>query len=173
MACRKRLRCPRDILRDDPAGECILSGINWSPVGVVRLFISGESWYERTEQILGLKEGAPPPAEGACGGGHQEGGHGGHHSMAFFRLDTRASFALSREGLAQAPEIGPILADRAKSLSRAPEKEDVLILAHGPGDDAENQRWIAAMKSRPSYGEVYQTFNGFVASTKGQAFATL
>ena len=34
-------------------------------------------------------------------------------------------------------------------------------------------RWVAAMKSRPSYGEVYQTFNGFAASTKGQAFTTL
>jgi glutathione S-transferase len=34
-------------------------------------------------------------------------------------------------------------------------------------------RWLAAMKSRPSYAEIYQTFNGFVASTKGQAFATL
>ncbi len=34
-------------------------------------------------------------------------------------------------------------------------------------------RWIAAMKGRPSYAEVYQTFNGFVASTKGQAFAVL
>ena len=34
-------------------------------------------------------------------------------------------------------------------------------------------RWIAAMKGRPSYAEVYQAFNGFVASTKGQAFAVL
>jgi glutathione S-transferase len=34
-------------------------------------------------------------------------------------------------------------------------------------------RWVAAMKSRPSYGEVYQTFNGFAASTKGQAFTAL
>jgi len=34
-------------------------------------------------------------------------------------------------------------------------------------------RWLAAMKGRPSYAEVYQTFNGFVASTQGQAFAAL
>lgn len=116
-------------------------------IGVVRLFISGESWYERTEQILGLRPGAPPAAEGACGGsGHA--GHGGHHSMELFRLDTRSSFALSTEGLAEAPEIGPILADRARSLSRVPEKEDVLILAHGPADDAENQRWLAAIDAR-------------------------
>lgn len=68
--------------------------------------------------------------------------------MAFFRIDSRASFVLSAQGLSDAPEIGPILADRAKSRSRMPEKEDVLILAHGPGDDAENQRWIAAIDAR-------------------------
>jgi glutathione S-transferase len=32
-------------------------------------------------------------------------------------------------------------------------------------------RWIAAMKARPSYGEIYQVFNGFVESTKSQQFA--
>jgi len=31
-------------------------------------------------------------------------------------------------------------------------------------------RWIAAMKARPSYAAVYAGFNGFVASTKDQAF---
>jgi glutathione S-transferase len=31
-------------------------------------------------------------------------------------------------------------------------------------------RWIAAMKGRPSYEAVYGAFNGFVASTKDQAF---
>jgi glutathione S-transferase len=32
------------------------------------------------------------------------------------------------------------------------------------------QRWIAAMKARPSYGEVYKVFNGFCAQMKGQQF---
>ncbi len=31
-------------------------------------------------------------------------------------------------------------------------------------------RWVAAMKARPSYAAVYGAFNGFVASTKDQAF---
>ncbi|HXQ49783.1 MAG TPA: glutathione S-transferase family protein [Stellaceae bacterium] len=31
-------------------------------------------------------------------------------------------------------------------------------------------RWLAAMKARPSYAEVYKVFEGFAASTKGQAF---
>lgn len=123
-------------------------------IGVVRLFVSGESWYERTEQIFGLKEGAPAPAAGECGGGHAghegHGGHGGHggHSMAFFRVESKSSFVLSSQGLSDAPEMGTILVDRARSLSKMPEQEDVLILAHGPGDDAENQRWIASIEAR-------------------------
>ncbi|HUZ75293.1 MAG TPA: glutathione S-transferase family protein [Stellaceae bacterium] len=34
-------------------------------------------------------------------------------------------------------------------------------------------RWIAAMKSRPSYAGAYEVFNGFAASTKGQSFVAL
>jgi glutathione S-transferase len=34
-------------------------------------------------------------------------------------------------------------------------------------------RWLGAMKARPSYGTVYQVFNGFTESTKGQPFVTL
>jgi len=135
-------------------------------IGVVRLFVSGESWYERTEQILGLRPGAPPPpaaTEHEHAGGHDDhsghsghgggdgggdgGGHGGH-SMEFWQVKTGASFALSRQGLAKAETMGTVLADRARELSSDPSKEDVLILAHGPADDAENERWIAAIDKR-------------------------
>lgn len=114
-------------------------------IGVVRLFVSGESWYERTEQILGLKPGAP--AKPATGDHADHGEHAGH-SMAFWQLDADASFALSKQGLADAPEMGAVLAERARGLSRDPGHEDVLILAHGPGDDAENQRWIDQINAR-------------------------
>jgi sirohydrochlorin ferrochelatase len=115
-------------------------------VGVVRLFISGESWYERTEQILGLRDGAPPAAEtaAACEGSHPA----NHHSMALFRIDSKASFTLSKQGLSEAPEIGAIVAERAGARSRDPKNEDVLVLAHGPGDDEENRRWLAHMDAR-------------------------
>ncbi len=115
-------------------------------VGVVRLFISGESWLERTEQILGLREGAPARPAPVAPSPHA--GHSGHHNMDLWRIDTRASFALTTQGLNQAEGMGAILADRARALSRTPGIEDVLILAHGPGDDAENARWIATIDAR-------------------------
>ena len=108
-------------------------------IGVIRLFVSGESWLERTRQILGLSPGAPVredivPSET----------HHGHHDLeaTFWRIDTESSFALSEEGLSEAPEMSEILVDRARSLSVDPERESVLLLAHGPADDEENQRWI-------------------------------
>jgi sirohydrochlorin ferrochelatase len=113
-------------------------------IAVVRLFVSADSFLERTEQILGLRPGAPPkPATSADAQAH----HSQHaeHSMATWRLESSAAFAVSREGLSEAPEMGAVLIDRARALSRDPAHEDVLVLAHGPGDDAENERWLRQM----------------------------
>lgn len=126
------------------AGVSALEARGVLDIAVVRLFVSGESFKERTEQILGLAPGAPArPADDDTG--HDS--HGGH-SMAFWRLDTNAAFALSREGLSDAPEMGEVLVERARALSRDPARESVLVLAHGPGDDAENQRWLDKIDAR-------------------------
>lgn len=126
-------------------------------IAVVRLFISGESWYERTEQILGMQEGAPVRVDATAAADE----HAGHampttdaqpaamgHSMEFWKIDTKARFALSKPGLAEADEMSEVLLARATALSKNPAQEDVLILAHGPGDDAENLRWIAYIEER-------------------------
>lgn len=145
---------------------------------VVRMFVSGDSFLEATEYILGQRE--RPPA-----GGHEQhsahdqkesnhdhahhepesiltaagtaGGtkgtskaeeHSHHHMEPPRRIRANAKFVLSRQGVAESPLIDQILVDRARSLSNDPSKESVLILGHGPGDDAENQRWLAAMQQR-------------------------
>jgi sirohydrochlorin cobaltochelatase len=127
-----------------------LEGRGARHIGVVRLFISGESFKERTEQILGMIPGAPAkPAVADEHAGHANHGQGhGGHSMEFWRVDTRASFVISEQGLVEAPEMGEVLATRAKTLSKSPAQEDVLILAHGPGDDAENERWLKHLDAR-------------------------
>jgi hypothetical protein len=114
-------------------------------IGVVRLFISGESFLERTEQILGLAPGAPQRAAAQT---EHEGHAAGGHSMEFWRIDTQSSFAVSKQGLVEAPEMSNVLVERARTLSKQPQREDVLILAHGPGDDAENERWLAHLNAR-------------------------
>ena len=115
-------------------------------IGVVRLFISGESWKERTEQILGMRPGAGPRPAADPHAAHGA-GHGGH-DMSLWRIETSSRFALSHEGLANAREMGAVLVDRVGPISRAPRDETVLILAHGPEDDAENARWISEIDAR-------------------------
>lgn len=124
------------------AGVRALEARGVRKVGVVRLFISGDSFLERTEQILGLRGGAPEKAEHSA---HAERAGAGH-AMGFWRIDTDVSFALSLEGLSEAPEMGDVLLDRARALVRNPAREDLLVLAHGPEDDAENERWLAYMR---------------------------
>lgn len=113
-------------------------------IDVVRLFVSGESWQGRTEQILGLAPGAPAPPAGH----HAHANHDTGHSMAFWRIQTEASFTISTQGLAEAPEMDAVLVERVRALSRTPEREDVLILAHGTGADAVNERWLAYLDAR-------------------------
>jgi sirohydrochlorin cobaltochelatase len=120
-----------------------------SRIAVVRLFISGESWFERTNQILGVEPGAPtrPALDSHAGHGAAAGGHGGH-GMEFWRLSTNASFAVSREGLMDAREMGDVLVERARALSQSPANESVLIIAHGPETDEENARWLQLIGQR-------------------------
>jgi sirohydrochlorin ferrochelatase len=114
-------------------------------IGVVRLFVSGESFRHRTEQILGLAPGAPPKPEHLDHAAHS---HGTGHDMSLWRIESDATFVLSEPGLLEAPAMGQVLAERARALSRQPSEEDVLILAHGPADDEENARWLEHLEAR-------------------------
>lgn len=51
------------------------------------------------------------------------------------------------EAAATLAAAGEILLERARALSQDADRESVLLLAHGPEDDAENRRWLARMES--------------------------
>lgn len=40
------------------------------------------------------------------------------------------------------PAVAEILLERARELSRDPANETVIVVAHGPNEDADNQRWL-------------------------------
>ena len=113
-------------------------------VGVVRVFVSGESWYDRTLQILGLQSGAPSWADRD----QTHEGHAMYMPMGFWRVDTELAFHVSVDGLADAVEMDEVLTARIRALSSDPASEVVAVIAHGPGDDAENQRWIEKITKR-------------------------
>ncbi len=114
-------------------------------VGVVRLFISGESWLERTQQILGMQEGAPSKAEWEANAANRP---RMRMPMGFWQIETELNFHLSNEGLADADEMDGVLLSRLTNLSRDPAKEVALVLAHGPADDDEDERWISKISER-------------------------
>jgi sirohydrochlorin ferrochelatase len=114
-------------------------------VGVVRLFVSGESWYERTRQILGIAPGAPDKQTALA---QQAGRPAMGMPMGFWQIETDLQFHLSEEGLADAGEMDQVVLSRASALSENPANEVLVVLAHGPGDDAENQRWIEKISKR-------------------------
>lgn len=116
-----------------------------SHVGVVRVFISGESWYDRTLQILGVQDGAPPRGE------HDHSSAEAANMpmpMGFWKVDTDLAFHVSGDGLADAVEMDEVVTARIRALSSDPANEVVAVIAHGPGDDAENERWIAKITER-------------------------
>lgn len=114
-------------------------------VGVVRLFISGESWLQRTAQILGVEEGAP--SKPAMSANHSAMGHT-TMAMGFWKIDTDLRFHLSQEGLSEAEEMDEVLLSRVRKLSSKPDSEVVVIIAHGPDDDEENARWVSEIGER-------------------------
>ena len=145
-----------------------LSHVGEGKFGVVRLFISGESWLERTAQILGIQDGAParPTPDPVMHGEHA--GHAVQHTghrIEFWRVDSNARFRLSQEGLSEAPEMDAVLVERTLALSQDPRHEDVLILAHGPGDDAENERLIRYISERINALHENYNFNNIKVAT--------
>jgi hypothetical protein len=115
-------------------------------IAVVRLFLSGDSFLDRTEKILGLVPGA-----GVRPRDWDHTRHAGHHmhmdpaKMPLWKVETRSRFSVSREGLLDGPTGEGILVKRARVLSRDPSMESVLLVAHGVGDDRLDRLWREKM----------------------------
>jgi sirohydrochlorin cobaltochelatase len=118
-------------------------GVN--KVAVVRLFLSGESFIHDTEFYLGLRDD-PPAMPVAMMMAH---GAGAAHTMGPAKqLNLSADVLLEMRGLAEAPTTASIVADRARAVSVDPSRETVIVVAHGMGDETQNQRVLDNM--RPS-----------------------
>ncbi len=144
-------------------------------IAVIRLFVSGDSFVPATEYILGLRPDPPadPLASRGTDSSHPksapsaalahhwsgsandqhvvhtaEDGHGGHCMEPPEPIHSNSRFVMSHDGVGASPLIDEILLDRVRTLSTDPVGESVLVLAHGPADDVENERWLANMNDR-------------------------
>ena len=121
-------------------------------VALVRAFLSGRSFLDQTEWYLGLSD-RPPEAFVLMGPAARD-------TAARAPLRHDLLIATHREGLLDSPLAGVVMADRAREVSVAAAEESVLLLAHGMGDEAENDEVLAAMDriadevSRSGFAEV-------------------
>ncbi|HWP43381.1 MAG TPA: CbiX/SirB N-terminal domain-containing protein, partial [Blastocatellia bacterium] len=116
----------------------------------VPLFISSHSpIITSTQYLLGLRDSAPPQLAAFARMDHSQGAHHeGAASAESFDPTTpvkssvpiRMTSALDRH-----PIVAEILLSRAQSISRNPEREAVIVVAHGPVSDEDNERWLADM----------------------------
>ena len=126
-----------------------LSERNVDGIVAVPLFISSHSSVIRaTEYLLGTREEAPPELEVFARMGH----HGADTHADTHKADSdpttpvetaipiRMTPALDRH-----PLVADILISLAEAVSQNPEEEVVIIVAHGPVSDEENDRWLENM----------------------------
>lgn len=107
-------------------------------VAVVRLFMSGESFAHQTNYLLGLS--ATPPLHFVLMGPAQGLG------PVPDQIAHSVSIATHSEGMMRSPEAAAIVAERARDASTQPDRESVLIIAHGMAGENENARVLDAMQ---------------------------
>jgi sirohydrochlorin ferrochelatase len=126
----------------------------------VPLFVSSwSSVITSTEYLLGLRTEAPAalatyarmnhsqPAATATSGSPVS-DHGSHDAPADGTSPVQSPVPVHMTpALNDHPVVAEILATRARSISQQPTKEAVVIVAHGPNEEEENQRWLADMAS--------------------------
>jgi sirohydrochlorin ferrochelatase len=145
----------------------------------VPLFVSSHSSViESTKYLLGLRSDAPEDLAAFASMGDM--GHGGgethaisgHDMAAHADADTKDAKGLPRPvkstipirmspALDRHPIVADILADRAAAIGKDPSHEVLVLVAHGPNDDAENAEWLADMaalaqriKTRAPYARI-------------------
>lgn len=107
---------------------------------VVRIFSMESSFRDKARYVLGLEE-------------DYAGGMGGRFPE---RIRTHLQMT-TLGGLEAHPHFAKGLLDRARAVSTDPERETVILLAHGSGSDAENARW---MKNLQTLADTMRTHGG-------------
>jgi sirohydrochlorin ferrochelatase len=125
----------------------------------VPLFVSSHSSVvTSTAYLLGLRADMPADLRlfarmnhGASGGHGSHGAHGEAPAAPGPSAPDPTSPIVSPVPIRMTPALGShrvvadILTSRARAISTTPEKEAVVLVAHGPSPEAENALWLADM----------------------------
>lgn len=130
-----------------------LTGRGVTQIVAVPLFVSSHSSViEATKYLLGLRPEAPPELM------HFAMDHGGGDSPSL-GVDKGAAGTLKTTpvrcavplrmaaALDRHPILAEILTARAEAISREPAHEVLVLVAHGPNENAENELWLADLRA--------------------------
>ncbi len=79
-------------------------------------------------------------------------------------LKTRAELVLT-SGMDSDRLLGRILADQIRPVSKDPKNESLILVAHGPNDEADNEKWLACLKVQAAYLQWAHGFRRVDAAT--------
>jgi sirohydrochlorin ferrochelatase len=118
----------------------------------VPLFVSSHSSVVRaTEYLLGLRAEMPADLKIFAKMNHGAAGDHRGHQMPGDAYETNMTPVVSSKTIRMTPAlnrhelVAEILASRAESISSAPTREAVIIVAHGPVPEEDNARWLEDM----------------------------
>ncbi len=133
-----------------------LSARGVTEIVAVPLFVSSwSSVVTSTEYLLGLRAEAPKDLALFSRMNHADSAapamaHSGHQMEAppsgTTPVEAKGRITRMTPALNAHPITADILQTRARALSRNPAEEAVVIVAHGPGPDDDNQRWLQDMR---------------------------
>lgn len=117
---------------------------------VVRAFSMASSFLPSVQRMLGLDVEAAEGVHDGHHGGHDMGmmmHHGGmgHMSLAAAPRIRSGVPVVTVGGVGSSPLMAKALLANARSVSKDPARETVILVAHGQGADAANQRWLTLL----------------------------
>jgi sirohydrochlorin ferrochelatase len=139
-----------------------------SRIVAVPLFISSHSSVvTSTEYLLGLRADMPPDltkfatmSHGSADAHAKVHDHGTTDGDGTRPVTSRVPIRMTR-ALDSHPIVADIVGDRAAAISTEPAREAVILVAHGPVRDEENEKWLAhlrvlgqAVRQRTAYASV-------------------
>jgi sirohydrochlorin ferrochelatase len=152
MATRANIQAAVDRLKARGVSEIVAVPLfvsSWSSVITSTEYLLGQRTEAPRELALFAKMSHGPSGHG--GSAHGTSGHDAHANHAASAapdptspVNTSVPVRMT-PALNDHPIVAEILTTRAASVSSDPDKESVIIVAHGPTADAENEKWLKDM----------------------------